>query len=204
MADHVTFEEEAMRDILAVAVHAVGRSRLPREGTVLCIGGGPAGLSVAQVALARGAGRVFVSEPSPAARRVLSGYDGLTVIDPNAMSVAEATQRIPLDAIFDSVGTPATMTEFIPLLSPGGVYVNLAVHDAAVSLNAMLLGQERWLTSSSNALYRDEREAHTMIASGDVDVGSMITHKFPLEAFDEAYELLLARPKRAYKVVFTC
>jgi threonine dehydrogenase-like Zn-dependent dehydrogenase len=203
MADHVTFEEEAMRDILAVAVHAVDRSHLPPEGIVLCIGGGPAGLSVAQVALARGAGRVYVSEPSPAAQRVLAGYDGLTVIDPNLVSVLEATQGTALDAIFDTVGTPDIMSEVIPILSPGGVYIDLAVHDARVNLNAMVLGRERWLTSSSNALYRDEREAHAMIASGDVDVRSMITHRFRLEAFEEAYDLLLAQPKRAYKVVFT-
>jgi threonine dehydrogenase-like Zn-dependent dehydrogenase len=146
---------------------------------------------------------VFVSEPSPVAQRVLAGYNGLTVIDPNLVSVGEATQDIALDAIFDTVGSPAIISEVIPLLSPGGVYVDLAVHDANVNLNAMVLGQERWLTSSSNALYRDERSAHTMIANGDVDVGSMITHRFPLEAFAEAYDLLLAQPKHAYKVVFT-
>jgi len=65
MADHVSFEQEAMRDILGVAVHAVGRADLYPGASVLCIGGGPAGLSIAQVAAARGAGQVFISEPSP-------------------------------------------------------------------------------------------------------------------------------------------
>jgi threonine dehydrogenase-like Zn-dependent dehydrogenase len=58
------------------------------------------------------------------------------------------------------------------------------------------------MTTSSNALYRDEREAHALIESGIVDVGSMITHRFPLEKFQPAFDLLLDEPKKAYKVVF--
>ncbi len=31
----------------------------------------------------------------------------------------------------------------------------------------------------------------------------MITHRFPLEEFQQAFDLLLRDPKEAYKVVFT-
>ncbi len=34
-------------------------------------------------------------------------------------------------------------------------------------------------------------------------MAEMITHRFPLEDFADAYALLLAEPKQAYKVVFT-
>jgi threonine dehydrogenase-like Zn-dependent dehydrogenase len=64
------------------------------------------------------------------------------------------------------------------------------------------LGSERALTTSSNALYRDEREAHRLIERGTVDTKTMISHRFALDDYQEAYDLLLAEPKRAYKVVF--
>ena len=203
MADHVSFEEEAMRDFLGVAVHAVGRTEFRSGTTVLCIGGGPVGLSIAQVARARGAGRIVISEPAPVAQAVIARYEGFTCLDPDQVDLVEALGPASCAAVFDTVGTPETTATGLSLLSEAGTYVNLAVHDTALTLNAMDLGSERRMTTSSNALYRDEREAHELIASQAVDMAKMITHRFPLEDFADAYGLLLAEPKQAYKVVFS-
>lgn len=203
MADHVTFEEEAMRDILGVAVHAVGRARIQPGSDVLCIGGGPVGLCIAQVAKAKGAGRVSVSDPSPLARRVIGQYSGLTCIDPTKLSLAEALQGHGCAAILDTVGSADAMREALPLLGASGTYVNLAVHDVPVRLNAMALGSERTITSSSNATYHDEVEAHELIGAGIANVRPMITHRFPLSEFQQAFDLLSRQPRAAYKVVLT-
>jgi 2-desacetyl-2-hydroxyethyl bacteriochlorophyllide A dehydrogenase len=202
MPDHVAFEEEAMRDILGVAVHAAGRGGLHEGAVVLCIGGGPLGLCLAQVARSRGAEPVFVSDPSQLARDVVGRFAGLVCLDPEAQPLQAALQGRRCTAIFDTVGTAETMEAALPLLAEAGTFVNLAVHDVPVALNAVELGSERAITTSSNALYRDEREAHELISSGTVDMRPMITHRFPLEEFRSAFELLLSVPKEAYKVVF--
>lgn len=206
MADHVTFEEEAMRDILAVGVHATGRADIPAGGTALCIGGGPAGLCIAQVAAANGASRVLVSDPSPLARRIIAGYPALTPVDPTRERLADALRRVAgretCHAIFDTVGSAETFREALPLLAPAGTYVNLAVQDLTVPFNLNSAGSERRITASSNAFYRDERAAHRLIETRAVDVGSMITHRLPLDAYAEAFDLLLAASRDAYKVVF--
>jgi threonine dehydrogenase-like Zn-dependent dehydrogenase len=202
MANHVSFEEEAMRDILGVAVHAVHRGRVHEGDTVLCIGGGPAGLCIAQVARAAGARRVYISDPSPLARRVIAQFPDFACIDPTEQVLADAVTD-PCAAVFDSVGSTETMREGVSLLAESGVYVNMAVHDAPLNLNVMALGSERTITTSSNATYANERQAHTLIESGAVDVRPMITHRFPLDEYEPAFDLLLRVPKEAYKVVFT-
>jgi len=206
LADHVSFAEEAMRDILGVAVHAVGRARLDPGSTIACVGGGPLGLCIAQVAKAEGAGRVVLSDPSPLARQVIAQYPGLECLDPNAERLSERLEaRDGLSGasiVFDTVGTEATIQEGIALLAESGTYVSLAVHEAPTNLSMAALGSERALTTSSNALYRDEREAHRLIESGTVDMERMISHRFALDDYQEAYDLLLAEPKQAYKVVF--
>jgi L-iditol 2-dehydrogenase len=173
---------------------------------VLCIGGGPLGLSIAQVAKAKGAGHVFVSDPSPLARRVVNQFEQFTCIDPTTQTLADVLRDTvgepTVAAIFDSVGSAETMPQALPLLAESGTYVNLAVHDAALDLRASVLGSERTLTTSSNAYYDDEKEAHELISSGTVNVRSMITHRFRLEDFQQAFDLLLAEPRKAYKVVF--
>jgi L-iditol 2-dehydrogenase len=207
MADHVSFEQEAMRDILGVAVHAVGRADLSVGDHVLCIGGGPAAFCVAQVAKAKGATRVFVSDPSALAREALGRLDGITVFDPTVQSTQGVLNdhlgRAEVKVVFDSVGTASTMAIGLSVLAEMGTYVNLAVHDTNVQVHALSMGSERTITSSSNALYQDEREAHELILTGLVDVEAMITHRFALVDFEEAFSLLLSDPKQAYKVIFT-
>lgn len=206
MADHVAFEEEAMRDILGVAVHAVGRAEIPADASVLCIGGGPAGLSIAQVARARGAAHALISDPSPLAREIIGRHAGLTAFDPRCESLADGLRRITgqtqCHAIFDTVGSVETFHAALPLLAPAGAYVNLAVQNLDATLNLAALGSERRVTASSNAFYADEREAHRLIETRGVDVRSMITHRFPLESYAEAFDLLARAAREAYKVVF--
>jgi threonine dehydrogenase-like Zn-dependent dehydrogenase len=202
--DSISFQEAAMADIYGVAVHAVGRTRIPKGGAVLCIGGGPVGLCIAQTALARGAGKVFVAETSPLAQRVLAQFD-VTVIDGRSTreTLAAHLGRPEVAIIYDSVGREETFTDAIPLLDASGVYVNLAVHAAALSFDATQLGSERTITTSSNAYYDDVREAYDLIYSRKVDAGPMITHCLPLTEYQQAFDLLLSTPKHAYKVVFT-
>jgi len=200
--EHITFAEAALRDILGVAVHAAGRSHIDPDTTILCIGGGPAGLSIAQVARAREARHIFISDPSPLAHRVIAQFPDFVCLDPRTQPLRDAIGARTCGAIFDTVGTAETMSESLSLLAETGTYVNLAVHDTQLTLNPTTLGSERTITTSSNALYRDEREAHQLISSGAVDMRSMITHRFPLDDFQEAFDLLLRDPKEAYKVVF--
>lgn len=202
----LSYAEAALSDILCVAVHVVDRTSIYEGASVLCIGGGPAGLSIAQLAQVRGAKNIIISEPAPLARKVLEAYHKFTIIDPNVDDVAQVVESITggegLAAIFDSVGKAETIEMGIPLLAESGTYVNLAVHDEPVQINALSLGSERSFTTSSNAFYRDLSEAFELLNSGTLDVKPWITHKFPLEDYQVAFDLLLQDPKQAYKVVF--
>jgi 2-desacetyl-2-hydroxyethyl bacteriochlorophyllide A dehydrogenase len=203
LPDHVSSEEAAMADVLCVAVHVVGRAARLGEDA-LCIGGGPVGLSIAQVAKAKGVRRVFVSEPSPIAKQVLRCFDFITVIDPGEESLRDGLARhgvAGVSAVFDTIGSGELMAEAAELLAERGTYVNVAVHDTPVALNAAVLGSERTLTSSSNAVYADVREAYELICSGRVNVKPMITHRLPLSEYATAFDLLLRSPKEAFKVV---
>ena len=200
----ISFQEAAMADIFGVAVHATGRTEIPKGAAVLCIGGGPIGLSIAQVARVRGAGKVFVSETSSMARRVLEQFD-LILVEPRSIHEALATHlgRPEVAVIYDTVGSAETFGEALPLLAASGTYVNLAVHAASLPFNPILVGSERTITTSSNGYYEDVSEAYDLIFSRQVKGGPMITHCLPLAEYKRAFDLLLSDPRQAYKVVFT-
>lgn len=202
LPDHVSCDEAALADVLCVGVHTVTRAVNP-AGDAICIGGGPIGLSIAQVAKLRGAAHVLVSEPSPIAKDVLAQIPGLIAVDPDRESIADAILRATGSAgvttIYNSTGTAETILETLPLLSESGTYVNVAVHDTPLTFNAMALGSERSFTSSSNAFYRDVAEAYEMIFTGKVKMAPMITHHFALEDFAQAFDLLFQIPKQSFK-----
>jgi len=204
--DHVTYAEAAMADILCVAIHVVGRTNIYEGANILCFGGGPAGLSIAQVAKIHGAKNIFITEPSKTAQEVISKYKDFIIIDPNKEDVAETVKQHLGDqkciAIFDSVGGNEQVNIGLPLLEEKGTYVNMAVHNEPLELNAQLLGLERTITTSSNAYYEDVSKAYELIYNGSIDVKPWITHRFALEDFAKAFDLLLQYPKAAYKVVF--
>jgi len=204
--EHLTYAEAAMADILCVAVHVVGRTNIYKGANVLCFGGGPAGLSIAQVAKTVGAEQVFISDPSPLARKVIEQYGEFVVIDPDKEDVAEVVEKHTgkkrCIAIFDSVGSNELLQTGLPLLEEQGTYVNMAVHDEPLKFNAQLLGSERKITTSSNAFYSDVEKAYELLSTGAVDVKPWITHHLALDEYEKAFELLTMSPKEAYKVVF--
>lgn len=204
--DELTYAEAAMADILCVAVHVVGRTNIYRGANVICFGGGPAGLSIAQVAKINGAGNIFISDPSPIAQGVIEQYDDFIFIDPTREDLTQIVQNTlggkKCAAIFDSVGSNELLNTGLPLLEEQGTYVNMAVHNEALSFNAKLLGSERKITTSSNAFYSDVEKAYELLSTGAIDVKPWITHKLSLEEFATAFEMLTKSPKSAYKVVF--
>jgi len=200
--DHISFAEAAMSDILCVAVHVVGRANIYKGATVLCIGGGPAGLGIAQVAKSQGVEKIYISDPSPIARQVLEKYRDFIVIDPNHESVEAIVGKGQCAAVFDSVGSAETISMALPLLEESGTLVNMAVHHTEINFNALSLGSERTITTSSNAFYQDLKDAFELLKSGTIDVNPWITHRLPLEDYARAFGLLLQSPKAAYKVVF--
>jgi (R,R)-butanediol dehydrogenase/meso-butanediol dehydrogenase/diacetyl reductase len=72
--EYITFAEAALGDILCVAFHVNNRAKIYPGAAILCIGGGPVGLGIAQVARAFGAGKIILSDPSPLAQKVIKSY----------------------------------------------------------------------------------------------------------------------------------
>ena len=140
------------------------------------------------------------------ARKVAGTFEEFIIIDPNREDVSQVIQENIGDekciAIFDSVGSREQIVSGFTLLEEQGTYVNMAVHDVPLEINAKLLGSERTITTSSNAFYKDVKKAYRLIESGIIDVKPWITHQLPLEEYEKAFELLLRNPKAAYKVVF--
>ncbi len=180
----LSWEAAACAEPTAVAVHMNRRANVELGDTVLVLGGGPIGFLVASVACAAGAGRVLVSEISP--RRIeLCRQAGLEVIDARATDpiarIQELTDGEGADVVVEAVGQRVTVAQMVRAARVRGtVLVGGLGEPAPVDLSSVVF-KELSLVGSRVYEPRDMATALELLASGDVDVGPLVTRVVPLE-----------------------
>ncbi len=203
--ENMSFEKASLSDILGVAIHTVNQSKIIPNSDVICLGGGPAGIYIALLALSRGASKAFLVENSPSAREIIKRFDNCIAIDPdntnNIEEISSHISNIGCSVIYDSIGSSDVMQKYIQLLSPNGYYVNMATQETDLLIPSSLMSAERVFTTSSNALYAEIKESVELLVSKDIPFEDIITHRCTFETFKETFELLLTEPKKAYKVI---
>jgi len=119
-------------------------------------------------------------------------------------AVQSVTDGIGADVVIEAVGQPATFELAVSLGRPGARIANIGMHGKPAALHL----EDIWLrditittglvdTTSVPALLR-------LLASGQLDVRKLVTHRFALADFEQAYDLF-AKPadSGALKVVVT-
>jgi (R,R)-butanediol dehydrogenase / meso-butanediol dehydrogenase / diacetyl reductase len=185
LPDAVSDEAGAFVEPLAVAVHAVQRSRMGIGASVVIVGAGPIGLLVLQACKAAGAGRVFVVEPLAGRRQIAAETGAAAVFDPTGSDpgkeIGLLTDGLRADVAFDCVGSQASFDTCLKVTGRRAVIcdVGLALQPIAVPFMS-LWGHEKELTFSSG--YEDEYPtAISYLADGRVRIERLITSRIALD-----------------------
>lgn len=96
-------------------------------------------------------------------------------------------------ATINTLGLQSTFESCLRVLKPGGTLSSLGVYaeDLRIPLAAFHagLGDNKIVTSLCPGGKERMRRLINVIASGRVDLRSLVTHRFGLDRIDEAYEL---------------
>jgi L-iditol 2-dehydrogenase len=141
LPDHVSFQEGALCEPLAVAVHAVmERSSIEAGNTVLVTGPGPIGVLVLQVAKAVGA-KVFISgtqrdeEKLKLAERIGANHCvQIDQHDPNPL-IYELTGGMGVDVAFECSGAMGALKDCLQGVRKGGEMVQVGLFGRPIELN---------------------------------------------------------------------
>ena len=172
---------------------------------VLIVGAGAIGMMHLQLAKAQAATRVFVSEPSLHRRKLAIQNGADLAINPLETDLHDAimaeTAGSGVDKTILAVGLPHVLPQLLRLTRKNGA-VNLFAGfppgaRAEIDPNEIHYRQLHISGASASTLTQFAR-ALDMIAAGIIDAEAIVTHRFPLEAFDEA--LKTARAGRGLKV----
>jgi L-iditol 2-dehydrogenase len=197
MPEGMSFEAAALAEPLACCINGQRNAQVGMGDSVVILGAGPIGLMHAALARAAGARQVIVSEPN-AARRQAAAERGVNhAFDPTSGSLADFvkahTDGLGADVVILAIGVPQLANEALTLVRRGGrvnLFAGFSAGDTStIDVNLIHYG-ELIVTGASALSRRDYELALNMLASGQIDAATLITHRYEvadsLAAFDEA------------------
>jgi threonine 3-dehydrogenase len=209
-ADYLVPETASAMEPFGNAVHTVFPPSADPEiatSTVAVLGAGPIGLFAIGICRAAGARTVIAVEPNDYRRGLAKAMGADLLIDPSredaVAAVLAATDGLGADVVLEMSGVPAVIDQGTRMLQHGGRMSLLGLPAGEVSLDLteqVIFKEARIYGVTGRELFRSWQQTTTLLATGMVDIAPIITHRFPLEAYEEAFDAVAGG--RAGKVVF--
>ncbi len=210
--DGLTDEQVLMcPDIMSTGFSGAESGRIKIGDLVAVFAQGPIGLCATAGAKLRGATTIFAVDSVPerlaVSRRL--GADvtiDYTKTDPVA-EILRLTGGRGVDVAIEALGTQQTFESCLRVLKPGGVLSSLGVYSGKLTLPldafAAGLGDHTIVTTLCPGGKERMRRLMNVIASGRVDLGSLVTHHFKLDQVEQAYDLFSHQRDGVLKVAIT-
>ena len=198
-------------DILSTGFSGAESAKIRIGDVVAVFAQGPIGLCAAAGAKLSGAS-VVIGVDRLAGRLAMSRTLGADhVIDASVLDPVDEIMRLTggrgVDVAIEALGTQATFEAALRVLRPGGTLSSLGVYstDLTIPLGAFAagLGDHKIVTSLCPGGKERMRRLMSVIASGRLDLGAMVTHRFKLDAIEAAYELFSHQRDGVLKVAIT-
>lgn len=199
-------EGSIIADAITTPYHAVVNRGAVRPGdSVVVFGCGGVGLNVVQVAAAQGARVVAVdlSDDKLAWARKLGATH---TVNPDAVERLDKELRKctggGADVAFEAVGKPVTQEAALGCLRTGGRAVFVGYSPDTMTLNSgRVMFRELEVVGSLGCRPVDYPRAMEMVRQKRIQLEPLVTHRFPLEEIEEAFDTL--RGGTAIRVVVT-
>ena len=172
---------------------------------------GPIGLCAVAGARLMGATKIIGVDAIPERLAVARKLGADCVVDYKKDNPVDAIRAITedrgVDVAIEALGTQQTFESALRVLRPGGTLSSLGVYssDLRIPLDAFTagLGDNKIVTSLCPGGKERMRRLMDVVASGRVDLRSMVTHHFKLDQIEQAYELFSHQRDGVLKVAIT-
>lgn len=204
--ENMSFEEGAMIEPLAVAVHGVKQMGSVNGMKIAVLGAGPIGNLVAQAAKGMGAKSVMITDISDLRLKKAEECGIDFCVNTKEKDFGEAMKEAfgpdKADVIYDCAGNNITMGQAIKYARKGSVIVLVAVFAGMAQID-LAVANDHELDIKSTMMYRHEDyvDAIRMVNEGKVNLKSLISKTFPFRDYKKAYEYIDNNRESSMKVI---
>ncbi len=192
----ISYDLGAIYEPIGVAVHGVLADEVNGK-TVAVFGCGPIGLFTIGAAKAFGATRIFGLEIAPkrlAMARQL--FPDTTVINSRGQdaikTIMEATDGLGVDVSIEVSGSAEALRQGFKVLKHGGRVSMVGVPEGPIELDThpdIIRKEAKVLGVFDHVIWKTWWQVQALLDTGKFDPLPVITHRFPLAEFEQAFEL---------------
>ncbi len=205
LPDAVSFVQAAMVEPVSIASHAVGRTQIAPGDTAVVVGTGMIGLFIVQSLRAAGCARIIAVDIDPDRLDLACAFGANLALRSDRCDVqAEVlayTDGLGAEAAFEAVGINETVHTAVTSVRKGGSVVLVGNVSLTVQLPLQTVVTREISISGSCASSGEYPQCLDRIASGAIDVASLITAEAPLSDGASWFKRLYDREKGLMKVI---
>lgn len=192
LPEGLTDAEGALLEPLGVAIHAVDLAHLRPGMTVGVFGSGPIGLLILQMAWAAGAVRMYATDLLPARLEAACHFGAdqafLASDQQEAAAILSETGGRGLDVVFEAAGENEAVEAAIASAKPGGTLILAGIPgDDRTSFTASIARRKGLTIKLVRRMKLTYPRAIDLVATGKVDLNSLVTHTYPLSDYQTAF-----------------
>jgi L-iditol 2-dehydrogenase len=206
LPETVDDESGAFVEPLSVGVQACTRAVLKASRSVAVIGAGPIGLVTMLVARAFGASDVYLVDQLPGRLALGAALGATAAINVSAEEpvarIAELTGGLGVDYVFDASGSSTACASAPALAARGGTITLIGWPEKSVFPYPVESIIDKELdVHGTNRYCNAFPPAIAFLASGNVDVHSLVSHRFRLDKVTEAFAFAADNPAQTIKLM---
>ena len=181
----------ALTEPAACCLSGLEQFRMPKNATVVVMGGGIMGLLTMAIAKHRGAKRLVLSDPIAERRDVAKRLGAQVVVDPAHESLRERVMDLTkgrgADVVCEAVGKPALVAEALALTKPTGHLQLVGVNPKGSQLPLDLFDVHFREITIGGAFGRGTAFRRALALMPKLGVKRLITARFPLAKIGDAF-----------------
>lgn len=207
LPETMSYEEGAMIEPLAVAVHAIRQAGDVTGKKIVVLGAGPIGNLVAQAAKGMGAESVMITDISDYRLRKAKEECGIRyAVNTRNTDLGEAILAAfgpdKADIIYDCAGNDTTMGQAIKYARKGSTIILVAVYAGMATVDLAVLNDHE-LDLNTTMMYRNEDylDAIRLTEEKKICLQPLISKIFPFNEYLNAYQYIDAHREETMKVI---
>ncbi len=197
----VDMEAAALAEPLACCINGLERVFFKGGKSVLVIGAGPVGLLLIQTARTFGSTLTILSDRDTKRLEMAHTWNADYIINNEDTDLLEEVMQITkgkgVDVVFTACPSPDAQELALKVVAKRGVinfFGGLPKNSRDIHLQSNDIHyKEVYLTGSHGSTPRHHALAMDLISTGRIDVSKLITHRYPLDDIQEAFEVVKNR-----------
>lgn len=206
IVDSITDEEALfVGDVLATGYWAARISEISEDDTVVIIGGGPTGICTLLCVMLKNPKKIILCEVDP--ERIAFAkehYPEVLVVNPLETDVEafvkEQSEHGGADRVLEVAGSPHTFELAWKVARPNAIVTVVALYEEEQALPLPQMYGKNLIFKTGGVDGCDCDEILKLIEEKKIDTTPLITHTFPLNEIEKAYDIFENRKDHVIKI----